>query len=169
MARSWTEADFDELSWHDCHVFRLDLVAGDPDEGDWASDLALGIDFIVEWLCGVAGPPQLRLAPATLVFRGVTDPRVAVDGGDTGGRVGLNLWAIDRIDRTRVADAPVYRDRPYFRWRIALAWPAGGEIAFGAEGFTQTLLAAPVLHRGPHLSRRERARLIAEDPAGPTA
>lgn len=70
-----TETDFDRLSWHDCHLWGLELRAGDPDAGDWTSDLALDIDL----------------------------------------------------------------DRDSFAWRISLNWPAGGEIAFGAAGFTQTL------------------------------
>lgn len=48
---SYTEADFDVLSWHDCHVWAVEFRAGDPDEGDWTSDLALDIDFIVECCC----------------------------------------------------------------------------------------------------------------------
>ena len=35
----------------------------------------------------------------------------------------------------------------------------GGEIAFGAVGFTQTLLAEPILTDKQHLSLRERSRL----------
>jgi hypothetical protein len=37
---NWTEADFDHLSWHDCHIWGIELCAGDPDEADWTSDLA---------------------------------------------------------------------------------------------------------------------------------
>ena len=48
----YTEADFDCLSWHDCHIWGIELRAGDPDDGDWTSDLVLDIDFIVEWICG---------------------------------------------------------------------------------------------------------------------
>ena len=43
-----TEADFDRLSWHDCHIWALELRAGEPDDEDWTSDLALDIDFIVK-------------------------------------------------------------------------------------------------------------------------
>lgn len=52
-----TEADFERLSWHDCHIWGLDFRVGQPDEGDWTSDLVLDIDFIAEWLCGVTGGP----------------------------------------------------------------------------------------------------------------
>ena len=160
MATVWTERDFGRLSWHDCHLWRMDFVVGEPDEGDWTSDLVLGLDFIVEWLCGAGGGAQFRIAPATLVFHGVTDPRIAVDWGHSGGQAALHPLSVDRIEREPVKDQKVYLDRPYHRWRIALNWPAGGEIAFGAVGFTQTLLADPVLSERQHLSHGERSRLI---------
>lgn len=160
MATAWTERDLDRLSWHDCHIWRIDLVAGDPDAGDWTSDLALGLDFIVEWLCGVGEKPQFRVAPAMLVFHGVTDPRIAIDWGDTGCQAEIHLVSIDRVKRERLREQKVFLDRAYYRWRIALNWRAGGEIAFGAVGFTQTLLAEPVLCERQHLTRRERSRLI---------
>jgi len=46
------------------------------------------------------------------------------------------------------------------RWSIELNWPAGGEIAFGARGFTQTLLAEPILTERQHLTRAERRDLL---------
>jgi hypothetical protein len=159
MAVTLTEVDFELTSWHDCHVWRLDFLAGDPDEGDWTSELSLGIDFIVEWVCGVDRRATFRIAPATLVFHGVTDPRIAIDWGDTGHRVAIYPVSIDRVERQTVQDQKVHLDRPYYRWRIVLNSPPGGEISFGAAGFTQTLLAEPVPCDEQHLSPRERTRL----------
>ena len=159
MATSFTEAHFDQLSWHDCHVWRIDLRCGNPDENDWTSDLALDIDFIAEWLCAVGRGSQFRVAPATLVFHGVTDPSINVDWGRSGFQSALHEISIDRIERVQINDQKVYLDRPYFRWTIRLNWPASGEVAFGAVGFTMTLLTEPVLIDRQSLSRRERARL----------
>ena len=79
---TYTEAEFDQLSWHDCHVYGIQLRPGDTDANDWTSDFALDIDFIVEWVCQVAGGrAEFRVAPATLVFHGVSDLRIAVDWG----------------------------------------------------------------------------------------
>ncbi len=47
--------------------------------------------------------------------------------------------------------------RTYYRWRIALNWPKGAEIGFGASGFTQKLRAEPVLLDAQRLSAAERA------------
>jgi hypothetical protein len=113
-----TEADFDRLSWHDCHIWGVALHVGDPDENDWTSDLVLDIDYIVEWVCGVGGGGQFRVAPATLAFHGVTDPRITIDWGDSGFRVALHGISIDRIEREPVRDQKVFLDRPYYGWRI---------------------------------------------------
>jgi hypothetical protein len=153
---SHTEADFERLSWHDCPIRSIELRVGDPDAGDWTSDLALDIDYLAEWLCQVGGGGQFRVAPATLVFHGVTDLRIAIDWGDSGNQVALHDATIDRVERERVAEQAIHLDRPYYRWRIALNWPGSGELTFGAVGFTQTLRAEPVLTDQPRLPRRGR-------------
>jgi hypothetical protein len=161
VLRTYTEAEFDELSWHDCHLVGFEVRAGDVDEGDWTSDLVLDLDFIVEWICGVDGPGQFRVAPATLVFHGVTDLRFDIDWGRSGFQLSLHEISIDRIERQAIRDQKVHLDRPYYTWTIRLNWPKSGEISFGAVGFTQTLLAEPVRTEKQWLSRQERIRLIA--------
>ena len=95
----YTEADFGRLSWHDCHIWGIELRAGDPDDGDWTSDLVLDIDFIVEWICGTGGGGQFRVAPATLVFHGVTDPKIDIDWGRLGSQVSLHPASIGDVER----------------------------------------------------------------------
>ena len=152
--------EFESFSWHDCHIWGLELRVGEPEVQDWTSDLALRIDFILEWICGIGGGGQFRVAPAELVFHGVTDPRISITWGDGRGQQSLHLASIDRIERDLVADAKVFLDRPYYRWRILLNWPAGGEIAFGATDFTQTLLGPALLTDQQPLTRTERSRLL---------
>ena len=119
-----TEADFDRLSWHDCHIWGFELRPGNPDDGDWSSDLALDIDW---------GRSALQVA--------------------------VHPASIGHVEREQIRNQKVYLDRPYYRWRIRLNWPDGGEIAFGAVGFTQTLEAKPVLTETQCLSLSERTRL----------
>ena len=156
---TFTEADFERLSWHDSHIWAVALRAGNPDDGDWTSDLVLDIDFIVEWVCGVGGGGRFRVAPATLVFHGVTDPKIDIDWGRSGFQVALHPVSIGSVEREPIQDQNVHLDRPYYRWRIRLNWPDGGEIAFGAVGFTQSLRAEPVLTDNQCLSLRERTPL----------
>jgi hypothetical protein len=71
----------------------------------------------------------------------------------------MHLIAIDRIERTRIAEQKVCFDRPYYRWEIHSNWPAGGRIAFCATGFTQTLRAAAVATTAQCLTLGLRQRL----------
>ena len=156
---TYTEANFDRLSWHDCHIWGVELRAGDPDDGDWTSDLALDLDFIVEWICGVGAGGQFRVAPATLVFHGVTDPKINIDWGASGFQVSPHPASIDNIERELIRNQKVHLDRPYYSWRIRLNWPESSEIALGAVGFTLTLRAEPLLAEKQYLSLKARSRL----------
>jgi len=152
------EADFDRLSWHDCCMWAIELRPGDPDEDDWTSDLALDIDFILEWLSGMGTDLRFRVAPATLLFHDVTDLKIAIDCGISGFQTTLQPPSIATIEREAVQDQKVCLDRPYYKWRICLDSEVG-EITFGATGFTQTLRAEPILTNRQCLSLKERGVL----------
>lgn len=160
MAKTYTEADFEQLSWHDCHIWGFSLRAGD--DNDLMSQLVLDVDFIVEWVCGTDGKTgRFRVAPASLVFDEVTDLRIHADWGTSGFPVSVTPPSIDSIERECVPDRMVYPARPYYCWQIKFNWPAGAEIVFKAVGFTQTLRAEPVLSDTQHLPLRQRAWFIA--------
>ena len=145
MASGQPISDFDGTSWHDDTVYGLRFEVGDSFQGDWRADLVLDIDHIVEWICGTDGGFQFRVAPATLTFHGVTDLKIAIDWGDCGDRTALHEATIAGITREPVPDQPGYPAREHYRWRIALNWPQGGAIGFGAKGFAQALRAEPLL------------------------
>jgi hypothetical protein len=168
MVTRYTEQEFEQLGWHDCTIWGVELHPADPDAGDWSADLALDIDFIVEWLCPVtsSGRTEFRVAPATLLFQGVSDLSIMIAWGNRG--VGLHEMSIAAIEWEPVPTAPPGPGRPAFRWRIKLNWPKSGEITFEAEGFTQTLRADPVVTDQQSLSRRVRSRL-APPPSEPPA
>ncbi len=153
---SFTEADFGRLSFHDCHIWGLEFRAGDSDRGEWVSDLALDIDYIVEWICGAGGGARFRVAPAKLVFEGVTDLDIAVNWGASGFRSALHQPSIDCIGREQVRDQKIYLDRPYYSWTIRLNWPTGGVIAFGAVGFKLATRGEGILTDRQRLSIAER-------------
>ena len=157
-AREATHADFERLSWHDNHIYGLRFAVGDPELGDWRSDLVFDIDHIVEWVRGDRGRLRFRVAPATLTFHDVTDLRLAIDWGDSGFRTALHEVSIDALARERIAqaDQKVCLDWPYYRWRITLNWPQGSGFRFGASDFTLDLRAEPVLQDQQQLSPRDR-------------
>jgi hypothetical protein len=148
----------DEASWHDNLVYALLFNVGDVAKGDRRSELVLDIDHIVEWICGTNGGARFRIAPATLTFHDVTDLRVSFDFGGSGHRQTLNELSIAAISQEPVPTPSVAQ--PYGRWRIELNLPRGGEITFGASGYTQTFRAEPVLLDDQRLPARGRPPLL---------
>ncbi len=152
-----TEDMFDRTSWHDDTVYGFQLRVGDPERNDWTSDLVLDIDHIVEWT-GDCDDVRFLVAPADLVFHGVTDLQVDMRPDTEGAQVAICLPMISGIDRERVVDQKIFLDRAYYRWTIRLSGYPSGSLTFGAVGFTQTLREGPVetrqqkLDRGPYAS-----------------
>ena len=138
-------SDFDDYSWHDNIVYALRFDVGDASRGDWRHDLIFDIDHIVDWVPGGQRGARFRVAPATLTFHEATDLRIAVDFGDSNCGTAINDLSIGDITRQRVDDPQRFPENDYYRWRIELNLPEGGEIVFGARGFSQMLRAEPVL------------------------
>ena len=141
----WTEADFDELSWHDNAVHSIRVVEGEYGSGK----LVLDIDFILEWLCGESGETTFRIAPATLEFREVTHLKIALDYETP--TAGLTPFTLDRIDR-RVEQRDGYEA---VLWELVVNWPHGG-ITFEAKGFRQFVRGPVVVSAQQVLSAEER-------------
>jgi len=99
VAQPSSSPGLDDRSWHDNALYGVRLDVGDCARGDWHADLVLDIDHIVEWLCGEGRQVRFRVAPATLTFHHVTDLRIAIDCGDSGGGIALHPLSIDRITR----------------------------------------------------------------------
>ncbi len=158
IPRSYTDAEFAQLSFHDCSIWGIQIRSGDPDEEDWTNQLVLDIDFITEW-GGSCNALEFHVAPATLTFDGVTDLSIHIDWRSTGYMGVPNPASIGRIDRERLADQRVHLDRPYYVWDIALNAPEG-HIRFGALGFTLALDSeAAATGHCQSLSLRQRERM----------
>ena len=146
-----TEADFERLSWDGCRVWKIEIVAG---ENDGQTDLVLGLDLVVDALCGFNREAQFKLAPAALTFHTVTDLKIAVDYGDSGHRLSLQPMSIAAITRGAT------KDPSYHSWRVRLGWPRDGEITFGAAGFDQVLLAPPIISPTNFLTGAQRRQML---------
>lgn len=140
----WTEADFDQLSWHDNHIHGIQLVEGEHGAGE----LALDIDFILAWNTTPTGV-EFLIAPTDLVFRGVSNLRLELDYGSMSAAMGP--FSIQGIER-HAEERQRYTAQV---WTLEISFPVG-RLQFEATGFKQTL-------RGPGrrcgqqvLSKRER-------------
>lgn len=69
----WTDADFEQMGWHDCNIYKIRLT----------KDLELDIDYILQWnkpeLEGI--PFTFWVAPATLVFTSIQNLTFEFDLG----------------------------------------------------------------------------------------
>ena len=148
MSRTWTTDDFDDLSWHDCHVHGFRLGQVNPERG--TAELEFDLDFIVEWL-ERGSEFRFRIAPATLTFHDVFGLRVELDYAAPA--AGMTPFSIDGIVRERVASPA---GAPASRWRLPISWPAG-EITFESPGFTQVLGREPIEQKAQCLTTSQRS------------
>jgi hypothetical protein len=145
----YTTDDFETMSWHDNLIrgfaFHRDF---NNENSKFISDFVLNIDFIVEWLCTPNQQCQFKISPATLTFHDVTDLYIHIDPGRKTYQSVIDDLTIHNIERIPMEDQKVCLDRPYYLWTIHLDLmmsSPGSQITFGASGFTQKLLKAPIL------------------------
>ncbi|MET9048084.1 hypothetical protein ABZX34_35460 [Streptomyces sp. NPDC004362] len=141
---AWSDADFDEMGWHDATIHGLCVQPGAPD-GSLPPRLLLDIDYIVRWVHPVA--PQTHFsfwtAPPTLVFDDVWDFEGDLDFKG----MGLSLQ-IDHLRRSAPEDG---RDGP--QWHLEGHF---FDLKFQATGFHQYLRQAPQYAQRLVLSNSER-------------
>jgi FtsP/CotA-like multicopper oxidase with cupredoxin domain len=110
------------------------------------------------------------VAPATLVFHDVMGLNLAIRWCPAGSEESLHPAHIHEVHRELVELQNVRLDRAYYHWKVLLNWPKGGEVSFGAAGFTQALRAEPILTTKQHLTLRQRRPAKGRpDEAGPKA
>jgi hypothetical protein len=149
--QEWTENDFDDLSWHDCHVHAWGLRGAEHGQGT----LTLDIDFITAWEQPGDGSFVFQVAPATLRFFDVSDLKVSVDLGGLE-TAPFPILGIERELRTRHGE---YRD---YRYSVRVGDVAGGQIGFSGHRFRQVLRAAPIRTRSQRLAPETRVSLIGD-------
>jgi hypothetical protein len=149
VMRTFTEANFDALSFHD-NLFRGFLLRS---EFEGPSDIILDIDHIAEWIHG-NGCFQWMIAAADLTFHGVTGLKFNMDWRDARYQVASGGDSILDVARTPVVPQLVHFDRPYWRWEFSFAMET--QLSFGAYGFTMQYRQEPVRHTEQSLPMRLR-------------
>ena len=142
----WTEANFDEMCWHDNHVHALRIEEGEHGTGQ----LTLDIDYIVEWLCPQDGNFSFRVAPATLTFHDVFALKIHVDWASV--QAGMRPFSIDGIEREKREHPSGHVD---WSWTIRVNWPEGF-ISFTGTRFTQVLRSEPIATQSQSLEPAQR-------------
>lgn len=146
--QTWTERDFDALSWHDCHVHGWGLV--EVEHG--RADLTLDLDFILAWERPGDGAFVFVVAPATLVFFAVFALRFEIDYAG----FAVAPFSLHGIERELRVDTADHREHSY---RLEINSPRG-LISFAGDRFRQTLRAAPIRTADQWLEPGQRAALF---------
>lgn len=128
----WTDADFEQMGWHDCPIKALAFSDNDY-------QLLLDIDYIFKWVL----PKNKRfynfwISPCTLVFENVHDINIELSSD------GVAL-TIDKISRKNPV---VPRNAEYIGRDTEYDWiieTFAGEISFKSVGFKQYVRQQPVL------------------------
>ena len=121
----WTEADFDQMSWHDCHINSISF----DQVGEWQIDLVLDMDYILEWLCGPDRACRFRIAPAALRFTDIDKLGIRISQQSL---VPLEIFSIERKDIS-------LHGYQKFHWTITVQCCPEQKmnyIEFDATGFT---------------------------------
>jgi hypothetical protein len=136
----WTEADFDNMSWHDnpVHAFTF------SDE----SEILLDIDYIFKWV--LKGKKyKFWISPCTLIFENVYD--LTFDIGPSHPGLTIDIITIENPQRPRNSEY-INRETEY-DWIIEMQ---EGEISFKSVGFKQYVRTTPKLLRTQKISTLDR-------------
>jgi hypothetical protein len=130
--RIWTDADFDQMGWHDNRIYKIRLTG----------DLEIDLDYILKWnepdLEGL--PFTFWVAPATLVFKKIENFRFEFDIPFT--ESFFDCFDIESIERENSKE-----------WTIITRQ---GTFQFISEGYEQYIREDPSFQFGQTISYLER-------------
>lgn len=127
----WTEADFDQMGWHDVHIH---AIAFRPDD----YELLLDIDYLFEWIepKKKGGRFSFRMSPCTLVFTNVHGFIAEIDNG-----LGLEIDIVERVKVGRPRNADYVKKESEWRWVFNCQ---EGEFSFISVGYRQFTRKKPI-------------------------
>lgn len=135
----WTDADFDEMGWHDSRVYSLSF----PDEN---FEFSLDIDYIFQWVQPTDISFQFWVSPCTLVFKDVTDLKVDIDFSNS---ITVSIIGIER------SSVRMSQNGKAIIWKYIIETDKG-ILTFLSTGFRQYVRDNPSLSNSQDLGRTER-------------
>ena len=142
----WTQADFEQMGWHDSNIYGLSFLPADENGN---SDLLFDIDYIFKWVNPI--PPKqifsFWVAPCTLVFKDTFG--LVIDVNRQGGTTDM----LEIADLTLIEKIEQEPNKWIYDWNIELQ---EGNINFKSSGFEQVLRQKPFFTDSPCLTLDER-------------
>jgi hypothetical protein len=138
----WTEADFDQMGWHDSHIHAVAFL---PEQFEVAFD----IDYILQWVKPSEDQYyRFWIAPATLVFENIHDLKFDLEPFDA-----VEIADLHREDPQRPINADYVRRDIEWRWRIETHQ---GDVTLRSIGYKQYIRRQPVFSRSQSLDLATR-------------
>lgn len=149
---SWTEEDFDSLSWHENKVRGIRF--SNPSES-YDFDLTFDIDHVLRWMKTPSEHIGTVIAPASLVFHTVDRLRIAIEMAY---KEHLTILEISRKDAGTESEKKAGLKK--WLWQIDLICLSGGvnTISFESSGFTQRLTKEPAVTFGCSLDEESNLK-----------
>ena len=138
----WSEADFEEMGWHDSHIHGMAFF---PDD----FELTFDVDYILKWVDPEPDETYFKfwVAPATLVFKNVHDVEFEIDSYNGN----LEIDNIKREQESRPINAELTGNTREWLWTIECQ---EGEIRLRSVAYEQFIRAAPQLVLRQTLDRK---------------
>jgi hypothetical protein len=139
----WTEADFDEMGWHDARIWAMAFPIEEH-------EFVLDVDYILQWIDPAPGNEHFTfwVIPATVVFENVVDLELSLEP-----YADLTIADIHRDDPGTPRNSQYIAKTTDWKWTIDCHV---GHIAFRAAGYRQYLRGAAVLTESQHLTLSAR-------------
>jgi hypothetical protein len=139
----WNESDFEQMGWHDSKIHAIAFR-------DETFELALDIDYIVEWVQPNDNKAnfQFWITPSTLVFRNVCDLTVSVEAN-----LSLQIQDIYKTNPRLPKNAKHIQESFEYDWTIETN---NGEITFKSVGYRQYFRKKPILSDSQKITLEQR-------------
>ena len=133
---TWTDEDFADMGWHDSVVYSMSFPQADR-------LLKFDIDYIFEWHWRHEVLHGWDVAPCSLEFHHVSNPKVLLTWGIRGDTTIMD------ITRSNPRQTP---NGELMEWDYLIELDVGN-LSFTATGFVQTVRRAPVFSDSQYLGR----------------
>lgn len=140
----WTEADFDQMGWHDVRIYAIAFSPGD-------FELAFDIDYIFQWSSPKPAEKYFKfwIAPATLLFTNVNEVEFDIESYNAK----LEINELSRTDPRQPRNAEYINRSCEWLWTVDCQQ---GEIRFRSVGYEQFIRALPQLSASQTIDKRTR-------------
>jgi len=142
--KTWTEADFETMNWHDCTIYAIGFV---EDEEHFKNKIYFDIDYIMEWRQTKESVYfDFLVCPCTLIFNDVHDLKIDIKTG------ALTILDIT-IESINLLKGKPRGENYTTEWQIELR---NGDIFFEAVGYTQIQRGEAILSKQQKLTTTQR-------------